>query len=1193
MLFVILILSFLGFNHFLVTSTVSKTEAVYNSSEWVRQEMETENVFWRQVIAMTDYFLTGEQEYITEFHKYQNVVRIQMATLQASARSDAEKQLLEQLRKRYEGFLAKFDKAAALYEQGRKEEAIQVDLNEIDPLEEQVEQAWEEALKLRKADIDSTLSQIKSYRKFARISPSFSTMIDSAEAIQNESEALQHSLEAEEYFLKQTVALTDLFAFNEKEHIDEFHELSEVFQRELRQGQLFAKTAEENQQLALIDANHRAFTDAFGEAARIYESGDRVRALRMEMEKVDPAEDQLGQALKQFYPLKQQDMKRSLDNVLLINNTTISITRSLAVWVSLILLLGLAIGAVVAIRITGPAKELAEATRRIAAGDFSTRSEVKSGDEIGQLARSFNSMVENLQRTTVSKDYVNGIIKSMGDSLVVASADGSIVVVNAATCSMLGYTEAELIGQPLKMLFGAEAGFLDHSGALTNLESTCLAKNGQLIPVAFSLASMRLESGEVGIVCVAKDITELKRAMEAVRQSEHKLSLHIQQTPLAVIEWNLNAEIVEWNPAAETVFGYSKQEVLGRQLGALLVPEAGRKQAIQEWNQLLAEKVGQHVTHQNLTKDGRTIVCEWYNTPLDSEGRIIGVASMAQDFTERTEMEKELKAARDVAVESARMKSEFLANMSHEIRTPMNGVVGMTGLLLDTQLTADQREFAETIRSSGDTLLTIINDILDFSKIEAGKLQFEVLDFDLSNAIEGTVELLAERAHGKKVELASLICGDVPLALRGDPGRLRQVLTNLVGNGLKFTERGEVIVRAEKESEIDNDVVIRFTVSDTGIGISEKARKRLFQAFTQADGSTSRKYGGTGLGLAISKQLVGLMGGQIGVNSIAGEGSNFWFTARFEKQANQMPNAQPDRPLNGLHALIVDDNATNRKILQHQLSSWEMTHEEADSGARALELLRAAAADSRRYDLAILDLMMPGMDGFELARTIKSDPSISDVDLVLLTSYGQRGDGTTAHEAGISAYLTKPVRQSQLFQCLTGVISQSPDRTDSASADKAAVMVTKHTIAETKRISNKLILLAEDNIVNQKVAVRQLMKLGYRADAVANGLEALEALGRIPYDLVLMDCQMPEMDGYEATAEIRRREGTSKHTPIVAMTAHALDGDRAKCIASGMDDYVSKPVKPEELGRVLEKLLTPVDDNMDTFATPTSEALTP
>ncbi len=1191
-LFVALIMAFLGMNYHLVTSTADDAKRMHKASEDVRVEMETENIFQRQVIALNNYSLTGEEEQSKEFRNYQNTFVKKMERLESSLEGASERETLRELKSQYGLLLAKFDRIASLLGADRKEAAMQMELDEAALAEQAVEQGLDKLIKLKKVEIDEAVGQISADKKYVRIFPSLAATIENTEIIYTESQALQQSLEAESNFLKRVAALVKLFLSKESVNINKFYEHRERFKEVLRDAKPLAKSDNERELLDLIEAKHQAFSDAFDEAVKLYNSDDISRALHVEEDRVDRAEDELAQALEQFLALKQQNMKKALDNVLVVNATALSLTSNLALYVCLTLIIGLIVGTISAVRITRPIRQLADTTREIASGNFNVRLVVKNGDEVGHLARSFNRMTETLQATTVSKDYVDGIIKSIGESLVVASPESRILTVNAATCRMSGYAESELIGQPLTMLFAQESGVPVSADAIDNrtvndVESVYLAKDGSRIPISFSRTALQLDSNRAqGTVCVAKDITERKRAEQSLRESEQKLSLHIRQTPLAVIEWNLKAEVVEWNPAAENVFGYSREEAIGRPMAELLVPKSDRKVAAQEWQALISRKTGRHSFSENLTKAGSTIICDWYNTPLDSEGRVIGVASMVQDFTERARMETTLRQARDVAVESARLKAEFLANMSHEIRTPMNGVIGMTGLLLDTELSVEQREFAETIHSSGDALLTIINDILDFSKIEAGKLQFETLDFDLRNVIEDTVELLAERAYEKKIELAFLIHDDVPTELRGDPGRLRQVLTNLIGNAIKFTEHGEVVVRAEKECDTGTGVVVRFTVSDTGIGISEVTQRNLFQAFTQADGSTTRKYGGTGLGLAISKQLVALMNGKIGVTSEPEKGATFWFTAIFNKQPlNEHTVARSNaQSLAKLRVLIVDDNATNRKILSQQLSSWGMVYDEAASGAQALEMTRAALAQDAAYDLAILDLMMPGMDGIELARAIKSDLRIAGVPLILLTSFGQRGDAALAREAGVAAYLTKPVRQSQLFDCLTEVVGHATatQRFDTSAAQTSSKkLVTKHTLKEKQLMSSKLILLAEDNVVNQKVAMLQLQKLGYRADSVANGREALEVLGRIPYDLVLMDCQMPEMDGYEATAEIRRREeGTGKRMPVVAMTAHALEGEREKCIAAGMDDYISKPVKPGELGAALKRLLA--DDSKST-----------
>ncbi len=695
---------------------------------------------------------------------------------------------------------------------------------------------------------------------------------------------------------------------------------------------------------------------------------------------------------------------------------------------------------------------------------------------------------------------------------------------------------------------------------------------------------------------ISATLGELNNAINRISASEALLARSQELAHLGSWELDLATNHLTWSNEVYRVFGCKPEEFAATLEAFLDFVHPDDRTAVDEaYSASVREGThGYELEHRIIRKDSGAVryVHEKCEHARNSAGTIIRSTGMVMDITERKQFEQKLlKINRKLEATSARAnamaaeaemanlaKSEFLANMSHEIRTPMNGVIGMVGLLLDTELTDEQRHYAEVVRASGESLLGLINDILDFSKIEARRLALETLNFDLDSLLEDLTAALALSACEKGLELVGGIDPDTPNLLRGDPGRLRQILTNLVGNAIKFTTAGEVAIRVTVASQDDQAVLLRFAVRDTGIGIPADKLDALFDKFTQGDASTTRQYGGTGLGLAISRQLAELMGGEMGVVSQPGQGSEFWFTARLEKQLGAwQPEPSVLVQLQDVRVLIVDDNATNREILMTRLRSWGMRPSQAEDGLAALEKLHQATKDDP-FRLAVIDMQMPVMDGKKLGRAIHSDPQLNNTRMVMLTSLGARGDAKAFADLGFAGYLTKPVHH----QDLQGVLALALGKPDTAVAP-ARPIVTRHTVRETLpdfQDRKARILLAEDNITNQQVALGILKKLGLSADAVANGREAIDALRMLPYDLVLMDVQMPEMDGLEATRQIRNPQSRVRNPeiPIIAMTALAMQGDREKCLEAGMNDYVGKPVSPTDLAGMLAKWLPMVSD---------------
>ena len=769
--------------------------------------------------------------------------------------------------------------------------------------------------------------------------------------------------------------------------------------------------------------------------------------------------------------------------------------------------------------------------------------------------------------------------------------EGRFIDVNESFLHLVGFGREELIGHTALELGiwtspGEREAALQHlirEGSIRNIESHFRTRAGE-IRQSLAAAELIELKGEACVLTLIHDITERKQAEEALRKSEERFQLIARATNDTVWDWDLLTNRVWWNEGIKTVFGYPTDEVAhdGAWWDLHIHTEdhdrilGGMHEVIKSGEQFWSAE------YRYRRADGTYAdVYDRAYVIRDPNGKPVRMIGAMMDITERKRVEKELAQARDQALESARLKSQFVANISHEVRTPLNGIVGMTVLLQDSELSPDQRDYLGTIQASSEALLGIINDILDFSKMEAGKLHFETLEFDLRSTVESTLELLADRAQSKHVELVSLINTDVPIRLRGDPGRLRQVITNILVNAIKFTERGEVVVRVIRESESDAHADLCFTVSDSGIGIPEDALPYLFQAFSQADGSTTRKYGGTGLGLAISKQLVEMMGGQIGVESTPGRGSTFWFTVRLEKPPSAQPAPEPYPPsFVGLRVLVADDNEPSRRLLIQHSATLGLRMETVATGHEALRVLQEAARVGPPFALAILDMQMPDVDGLALARTIKADPGISSTRLLMMTAKGPRNDTATLRAAGVGAFLVKPIRQKHLIDCLNSVLSEPSQHETRFWLDQKVTPGRTPLPSRPPTERPIHVLVAEDNPINQRVAVALLEKLGYQAQAVATGKEVLKALEKVAYEVILMDCQLPELDGFETTREIRRREQQNpspdaRRVHIIAMTAYALRGAREECLASGMDDYISKPVHIDALVEALQRAIHP------------------
>jgi len=771
-----------------------------------------------------------------------------------------------------------------------------------------------------------------------------------------------------------------------------------------------------------------------------------------------------------------------------------------------------------------------------------------------QLSSELNSAIAHATTILSVKPKVDSVIGSVNSLPIASSAE------NILSAYIGNYEDAQRISNTYRF-------FLFLFSVM--LLGFCAYEAMNLVRASHALESA-VKQAEAGNEKLKNEILERARAEDALKTSEERLALVFQGSNDGLIDWNIATNEVFFSKRWKQMMGYTNEVANSIEgLASLCHPE-DLVTVSNLTKEYLQRRVPSFSAEYRLKcKDGSyKWVLSRGQAIWDSSGRPIRMAGSQSDITERKRNEAELISAKEQADSANLAKSEFLANMSHEIRTPLNGVMGMTDLALGTELTPEQREYLETVKMSADSLLIVINDILDFSKIEAGKVDLEMNDFNLRDSLEATLKTLALRGAEKGLELLCEVAPEVPEVVRGDSSRLRQIVVNLVGNAIKFTDEGEIVLKAQVESEGGDDRILHFTVSDSGIGIAPEKQKLIFQPFVQADTSTTRKYGGTGLGLSISTRLVKIMGGKMWVESEVGRGTQFHFTLRLgtSEKTIGLGGIVPPEILRDVKVLVVDDNRTSRRILEGMLKRWEMKPTLVEGGEEALTKLSSALEAGEAYALVLTDTHMPKMDGFTLIERIRQRPELSTATIMMLTSAGHRGDAARCQELGVAAYLLKPIRQSELREAIARVLG--------AREEKGAIpLITRYSLQDARGTTAAVlrVLVAEDNSVNQLLVTRLLEKRGHRVVIAANGREALAALEKESYDLVLMDVQMPEMDGLEATAALREREkGSGMHQPVVALTAHAMKGDQERGLAAGMDGYLSKPIRTQELDAILE-----------------------